>query len=337
MRRYEARMVFSQTFDDVAWPAIEAYDTGFLDVGQGHVIYYEQSGNPDGVPLVFLHGGPGGGVRPFNRRYYDPSYWRIVMLDQRGCGRSTPYGEMRDNTTHHLIADLEALRAHLGITQWLVAGGSWGSFLALAYGQAHPQSCLGFLVRGIWLGRDHEVDWWWHTGIRRLYPDRWQGLADFIPADERHDLLGAYHKRLMNPDPAVHMPARRAMAEFSGWTASFDPSEDSVLERVNDQWGGIALGRAFAHYCKEKFFMPEGQLLRDMPRIAHLPAIIVNGRNDIVTPSYSAYELHRAWPGSELVIVNMANHNIAEPPMAQALVDAAERMKERIAPLRASA
>lgn len=322
---------FSQSFHDVAWPEIEAYDSGLLDVGDGHSIYYEQSGNPAGLPLVFLHGGPGNGVRPWNRRYYDPAFWRIVMLDQRGCGRSVPHGEMRANTTAHLIADIEKLRRHLGIARWLVAGGSWGSYLSLAYGEAHPQSCLGFLLRGIWLGTQQEVDWWWRTGIRRLYPDRWEEFVAPLTQAECRDPLSAYHARLMDPDPDIHMAFARRLAAFSGWTASFAPTDTSVTTRMGEPAAMLALARSFAHYCKALFFMAEDQLMRDLGRIQHLPAIIVNGRNDIVTPPYAAHRLHRAWPGSELVIVNAANHNIQEPFMAKALVDAAERLKPRLA------
>jgi len=319
------------SLESVLMPALEPFDAGHLPVGDGHRLYYEQCGRPDGLPVVYLHGGPGNGCRPHNRRYYDPSVWRIVLFDQRGCGRSEPYATVEANTTGHLIADIDRLRRHLGIDRWAVAGGSWGSLLALLYAQAHPQDCLGLLLRGVFLGRRIEEDWWWRDGTRWLFPDRWEALRDFLPETERDDLLAGYHRRLCDPDPAVHLPAAVALRTYSGWTVSFRPDADYV-ESVAEPRQALTIARLFTHYCVNRFFIDDGAALAGLDRIRHLPGLIVQGRYDAVTPARSAWELHRAWSGSELDIVNDGNHSVDEPDMAAAMIRAQARLAGRLSP-----
>lgn len=308
------------TLDDVLFPPIDPFATHQVAVGEGHVLHVEECGNPAGVPLLYLHGGPGGGVRPRNRRYLDPARFRIVLFDQRGAGRSTPHAGAEANTTAHLIADIETIRLRLGVAAWVIAGGSWGSFLALAYAQAHPGRVREMLLRGIFLGRESEVAWWW-GGTRQLFPDRWEALMGALDEGERETPLAAFHRRLMSPDPAVHGPAAVALRTWSAWTVQFRGRDDYVVG-LTDVAQALPLSRLFVHYCANRFFVPEGALLEGVGAIAHIPATIVQGRYDVVTPMRTAWELHRAWPRSRLVIVNDANHSIDEPPMAAALVAA---------------
>jgi proline iminopeptidase len=312
------------TLDDVLFPPIEPFARHMIDVGDGHTLHVEECGNPRGIPLVYLHGGPGNGFRPHNRRYYDPERYRIVLIDQRGAGRSTPHAEVLANTTQHLVADTEVVRAHLGLDAWVVTGGSWGSFLALAYAQAHPARVRSLLLRGIFLGRDSEVAWWW-TGTRHLFPDRWEALMGALSERERSAPLPAFHRRLTDPDPAIHLPAAVALRTWSAWTVQFRGRDDYV-SGLADPAQALPIARLFVHYCVNRFFVGDGALLAGLGAIAHIPAVIVQGRYDVVTPMRSAWELHRAWPGSRLVIVNDANHSIDEPDMAAALVEAQAAM-----------
>lgn len=307
--------------DSILYPEIEPYDSGYVAVGNGHRLYYEQCGNPNGVPIVYLHGGPGNGFRPHNRRYYDPAVWRIILFDQRGCGRSEPYASLEANTTGHLVEDIETLRQYFGVERWAVTGGSWGSFLALAYAEAYPERCLGLLLRGIFLGRKIEEIWWWQNGTRWLFPDRWQALHDFLPVEERDDLLPNYYKRLCDPDPAVHMPAAVAFRTYSGWTVSFRPDESYVMS-VAEPKQALTIARIFTHFCMNNYFIPEGQLLKNIDKIRYIPGMIVQGRYDVVTPARSAWDLHTAWPEASLTIVNDGNHSVDEPDMAKAMIDA---------------
>lgn len=307
------------------FPAIEPYASGLLPLDDLHMMYWEQSGNADGVPVVFLHGGPGAGSSPAHRRFFDPAYYRIVIFDQRGAGRSTPLGETRDNTTLHLISDIETLRQHLGIAEWLVFGGSWGSTLALAYGEAHPQRCLGFILRGIFLCRKSEIDWFLY-GLRNLFPEAWHTFVAPLSSAERSDILAVYRQRLMHPDPAVHMPAARAWSIYEGSCSTLLPSPETVGYFSGDTVA-LGLARMEAHYFSHDIFLPENSLLDNIGKLRSIPAVIVQGRYDAVCPIVSADDLHRAWPQARYVIVNDAGHSVWEPGIRAELMKALERFK----------
>ncbi|WP_296749570.1 prolyl aminopeptidase [Thiobacillus sp.] len=305
------------------YPPLAPYASGMLETAGVHRIYWETSGNPDGIPVLFVHGGPGSGTSPNQRRFFDPVRYRIVLFDQRGCGRSTPHGELTDNTTPHLIADMEALRAELGIDSWLVFGGSWGSTLALAYAEAHPQRCRGLVLRGIFLCRKSEIDWFL-DGIRTFFPEAQRQLAEFIPETERHDLLGAYHRRLIDPDPAVHQPAAHEWATFEASCSTLLPSPELVAAFGRDQTA-LSLARIEAHYFANDIFLPDNSLLANVGRLRAIPAVIVQGRYDAVCPIVSADELARAWPEARYVIVADAGHSAFEPGICRELVAACDR------------
>lgn len=307
------------------YPEIEPYSTGMLDLDGVHRMYWEQSGNPQGAPVLFLHGGPGAGAAPAHRRFFDPRHYRIVIFDQRGAGRSTPLGELRDNTTPHLIADIETLRTYLGIESWLVFGGSWGSTLALAYGEAHPERCTGFILRGIFLCRRSEIDWFLY-GLRTLFPEAWREFAELIPENERGDLLAAYYRRLTDPDPAIHMPAARAWSVYEGVCSTLLPSPETVAYFASD---AVALGlaRIEAHYFSHDIFLPENSLLENIGRLRRIPAIIIQGRYDAVCPIVTADEVHRAWPEAQYIVVPDAGHSAWEPGICAELVKATEKFK----------
>ena len=307
------------------YPPIEPYDQGFLAVSSLHTLYYEQCGNPAGKPVVFLHGGPGGGIDPIYRQYFDPSRWRVVLFDQRGCGKSRPYAELRENTTWDLVADIEKLRQHLGIDRWFVFGGSWGSALALAYGQTHPQSCLGFVLRGIFLLRPFELRWFYQSGAGYFFPDAWEHYLEPIPPEERDDLLAAYHRRLNDPDPQVLLRAARAWSVWEASTSKLIPSPE-LIERFGRGEFAEAFARIECHYFVHGGFLdPEDQLLRGVGRLRHLPAVIVQGRYDVVCPPISAWELHQAWPEAEFRMIPDAGHSITEPGIRTALLEATDR------------
>jgi proline iminopeptidase len=310
------------------FPEIEPYANGALAVDSLHALYWETCGSPQGVPLVFLHGGPGGGCLPHHRRFFDPSFWRIALFDQRGAGRSVPLAGITDNTTPHLVDDIERLRRHLGVERWLVFGGSWGSTLALAYAEAHPERCLGLVLRGIFLARPSEFDWFMH-GMGQIFPEAWRAFAEFLPGDERGDLLGNYYRRLTDPDPAVHHPAARAWDTYESACSTLLPPLEA-MPRFETDTSALAIARIEAHYFVHRAFLEDNQLLRDIGRIRHLPCTIVQGRYDIVCPVVSADTLARAWPGAELVVVADAGHSVREPGVTRELVAAVERMRGRI-------
>jgi len=310
----------SELYGDIA-PA----RTGLLQVDPRHQMYWESSGNADGVAVLFLHGGPGAGTAPAHRRFFDPEHYHIVLFDQRGAGKSRPLGELVDNTTIHLIADIETLRRHLGIERWILFGGSWGSTLALAYAQAHPDQCIGLVLRGVFLCRPHEVDWFL-GGIGHVFPEVWRRFAEFIPQAERDDLLGAYMRRLNDADAAVHMPAALAWAEYEGSSSTLLPSPDTVAA-FRDRATALGLARIEAHYLKNTGFLAEDQLLVGIEAIRHLPGAIIQGRYDMVCPIATADELVRAWPGATYTIVADAGHSAMEPGIRAALVGAMERFK----------
>lgn len=305
------------------FPPIAPYETGTLAVDPPHVLYWEQSGNPSGQPVIFLHGGPGAGASPDHRRFFDPERYRIVIFDQRGAGRSKPLGELEKNTTQHLIADIERLRERLRIDRWVAFGGSWGSTLALAYAQAHPERVKALVLRGIFLGRPFELEWFLE-GMRHVFPENWRAFAEFIPERERGDLLGAYHRRLVDPDPAVHLPAARAWSRYEGACSTLIPSAQTVQAFSQDTMA-LGLARMEAHYFINQLFLAENQLLRGVPRIRDIPAVIVQGRYDMVCPLVSADDLHRAWPEADYHIVPDAGHSAMEPGTRRLLVAACDR------------
>ena len=309
------------------YPEIASRVSGFLDVGDRHEVYWEESGNPDGMPVIFLHGGPGSGTSPTQRRFFDPKAYRIVLMDQRGAGRSRPKAAMEANTTPHLVADLERLRDHLGVDAWLVFGGSWGSTLALAYGQAHPERCLGFILRGMFLGRPSEVDWFLH-GIATVFPEEARRFEAALPEAERTTLLPSYLKRLSNPDPAVHLPAARAWARYEAACSSLIQDRRNISDTEDDDHA-LGLARLEAHYFKNDLFLRPDGLLAAIDRIKSLPATIVQGRYDMICPPRSADDLAQAWPGAELVMVPDAGHAAMEPGIRRALVKATDRLKTK--------
>jgi proline iminopeptidase len=309
------------------YPDIEPHQTGYLRPDGLHEVYWEVSGNPRGVPVVFLHGGPGAGASPMHRRFFDPAHYRIVIFDQRGAGRSRPHGELRDNTTPHLIGDMELLRAHLGVRNWFVFGGSWGSTLALAYAQAHPERCLGLVLRGIFLCRKLEIDWFLY-GMRFVFPEAWQRFSGHIPEPERGNLLEAYARRLNDPDRSVNMAAAHQWSVYEGSCSTLLPSPSTVAHFAEDNVA-LGLARIEAHYFRNDVFLPENALLDNAPRLAGIPGVIVQGRYDMVCPIVSADDLHRAWPQAEYVVVPDAGHSAWEPGITAQLVAAMERMKAR--------
>ncbi|MDJ0389428.1 prolyl aminopeptidase [Roseomonas sp. E05] len=309
-------------------PLPDPVAAGHLDVGQGHRLAWWEYGRADAPPVVFLHGGPGAGSNPSVLRSLDLSQWRVLRFDQRGCGDSTPHASTEANTTAHLVADLERLRAHFGVPAWAVMGHSWGSCLGLAYAQAHPERVTALRLSGIFTARKQEVAWWFH-GVRSLFPDHWAEFAAHVPEAERGDLLAAYHRRLMNPDPAVHIPAGIALRGFSARTQTFRP-DPAHIANLTEPAKALAVSRLFTDYCMHGAWLEEGQLLREVGRIRHIPAAIVQARYDVVTPAVTAFELHQAWPEADFTIVNDGNHTTGEPEVHAALYTAAARLRERI-------
>jgi proline iminopeptidase len=309
------------------FPEISPFASGHMPRGTGHSIYWEQAGNPRGQPALFLHGGPGAGAGAVHRRFFDPRLWRIVLFDQRGSGRSRPLGSLEENTTPHLIADIEALREQLGIERWLLFGGSWGSTLALAYAQAYPERVSACVLRGIFLGRDSEIDWFLH-GLRTVFPDAHAQFAGFLPAAERGDLLSAYRRRLNDPDPRVHGPAARVWSVYEGSCSTLLPQPELVSSFARDR-AALGLARIEAHYFAHGLFLPAEGLLGHMDRIAHIPAEIVQGRYDMICPAITAYELASRWPSAQMTLVPDAGHSALEPGTRMALLAALDRFALR--------
>jgi proline iminopeptidase len=309
------------------YPEIEPFDSGLLEVSEIHKIYYERCGNPDGIPVVFLHGGPGGGLMPMYRRFFDPQAYHIVLFDQRGSGKSTPHAELRENTTWDLIKDIEALREKFGVEKWHVFGGSWGSTLSLAYAETHPDRVLGLMLRGIFLTRRKELLWFYQYGASEIFPDFWERYRDEIPEEERGDFMTAYYRRLTSDDESVRLSAARAWSVWEGSTSKLYPSEDLM-----NHWEGaheaLSLARIECHYfMNNSFFSSEDFLLENIDKIRHIPTVIVQGRYDVVCPATSAWDLHRAFPEAEFVIVPDAGHSVSEPGITSALVEATDRFK----------
>ena len=307
------------------YPPIEPYSQGKLKVSELHTIHYEESGNPEGKPVIFLHGGPGGGITPMYRQYFDPQRWRIVIFDQRGCGQSTPYAELRENTTWDLVEDIEKLRQKLNIDRWVVFGGSWGSTLALAYAQTHPDRCKGLILRGIFMLRTSEISWFYQSGANHIYPDAWQAYLKPIPEAERDDLLSAYYKRLTSEDRQIRLEAARAWSIWEASTSKLIPSKVSK-QRFGQAEFAEAFARIECHYFVNKgFFEREDLLIDNVDRIQHLPGVIVQGRYDVVCPMISAWELHQVWQSAEFVVIEDAGHSVSEPGIKNALIEASDR------------
>lgn len=312
------------------YPAIEPYRTGMLPVSDGHVLYFEESGNPKGKPVIFVHGGPGGGTEPKQRRFFDPAAYRIVLFDQRGCGKSTPFASLEHNTTWDLVADMEVLRAHLGIEKWQVFGGSWGSTLALAYAQTHPERCTELVLRGIFLLRKWEIDWFYQDGTSHLFPDAWEKYLAPIPEAERGDLVKAYYRRLTSDDPKVRSEAGKAWSMWEGRTSYLLPNE-SYLAKTGEDSFADAFARIECHYFVNGGWLNDDKALLAKPNIEKLrriPGVIVNGRYDVVCPIESAWALHRAWPEAELKIVEDAGHAAHEPGILHELIEATDRYRK---------
>lgn len=305
------------------YPEIAPFQHGHLAGDPPHRIYWEQSGNPYGMPVLFCHGGPGAGSSPSQRRFFDPRHYRIVLFDQRGAGRSRPVAEIQSNTTAHLIADMERLRAKLGIGRWILFGGSWGSSLALAYAIAHPDRVAGLILRGVFLCRPFELDWF-VNGMGMIFPEAWRAFAEFVPEAERSDLLEAYYRRLADPDPAVHGPAARAWSRYETSCSTLLPPREPV---PGDDASALSLARLEAHYIRNRMFLPDNHFLDHIEALRPIPAVIVQGRYDVVCPAISATDLARAWPEAEFVIVPDAGHSAMEPGTRSALVDATEKFK----------
>jgi proline iminopeptidase len=306
------------------YPEILPYRAEHLAVDDRHSLYIEQVGHADGLPALFLHGGPGAGCEPYHRRFFDPERYRVVLFDQRGAGRSTPHAELSDNTTWDLVADIERIREHLGIERWLVFGGSWGSTLALAYAQAHPQRVSALVLRGIFLCRPHEIAWFYQQGASRLFPDYWEDFVGPIDPAERGDMLAAYHRLLTGEDELRRLAAARAWSVWEGRTATLLPDE-RVAAHFAQAHVALSMARIECHYFRHDAFLRPNQLLEDAPRLAGIPGVIVHGRYDVICPLENAWELHRAWPGSELLIVPDAGHSAAEPATRSRLVEATDR------------
>ena len=309
------------------YPEIEPYRTERLRVDDLHEIYFEESGNPQGRPVVFVHGGPGGGTEPKQRRYFDPERYRIVLFDQRGCGRSTPHASLERNTTWHLVADMEAIRERLGLERWMLFGGSWGSTLSLAYALRHPERVTALVLRGIFLLRRREIDWFYQEGASRIFPDAWEAYLAEIPPAERGDLLAAYHRRLTADDPATRIRAARAWSVWEGSTSRLFPDPE-LIARTGEDTFAIAFARIECHYFVNRGFLEsDGWLLAQAGRLRGIPGVIVQGRYDVVCPMESAWALHRAWPEAQLRIVPDAGHAASEPGIVHELVTATDRLR----------
>lgn len=310
------------------YPPRQPYNEGKLKVSDLHTIHFEESGNPEGKPIVLLHGGPGGGCPPFYRQYFDPEKWRLVMFDQRGCGQSKPHAELQENTTWDLVNDIEKLREYLNIHQWVVFGGSWGSTLSLAYSQTHPDRCKGLILRGIFMLRQKEIRWFYQEGASYIFPDAWEEYVKPIPINERDDLVTAYYQRLTSPDAQIRLEAARAWSIWEGSTSRLFPDLD-----LKQRFGIDAFAEAFAriecHYFINKgFIAPEDKLLLNIDRIRKIPAVIVQGRYDVVCPMMSAWELHRAWPEAEFIVVADAGHSMSEPGIRTCLMEATDKFAD---------
>ncbi|HEV7643429.1 MAG TPA: prolyl aminopeptidase [Pyrinomonadaceae bacterium] len=311
------------------YPEIEPFDDGMLQVSDLHTIHYERAGSPDGIPVVFLHGGPGGGLLPMYRQFFDPAAFHVILFDQRGSGKSTPAYELKENTTWDLVADIEKLREKFGIDKWYVFGGSWGSTLSLAYAETHPDRVRGLALRGIFLTRRKELEWFYQYGASEIFPDHWERFRDEIPEDERGDFMTAYYKRLTGDDEETQLSAARAWSVWEGSTSKLYPSKD-LIEHWEGAHEALSLARIECHYFMNNSFFPtEDHLLENVGKIRNIPTVIVQGRYDVVCPITSAWDLHKAFPEAELVVVPDAGHSVSEPGTISALVDAMDKFRDK--------
>lgn len=310
------------------YPEIEPYNEGMLVVSDLHTLYFEECGNPDGKPVVYLHGGPGGGCSANFRRYFDPAAYRIVLFDQRGCGRSTPHASLEDNTTWHSVADIEALREHLGIGKWQVYGGSWGSTLALAYAQTHPDRATELVLRGLFTLRRSEIQWFYQEGASHVFPDVWEDYLAPIPEDERGDMVAAYYKRLTGDNEVEQLACARAWSMWEGSTLSLWPDPDREAHFDEDAFA-LAFARIECHYfVNGGFFDTDDHLLRNLDKTKHIPCVLVQGRFDMCTPARTAWDIHKAWPEADFRLVHDAGHAGSEPGIVHELVEATDRYRD---------
>lgn len=320
-------MTVTNIFDQLCYPAIEPYDSGLLDVGDGHQIYWEKVGTPGAKPAVFLHGGPGGGVEPTYRRMFNPAKYDVLLFDQRGCGRSTPHADLNANTTWHLVADIERLRELCGHKKWQVFGGSWGSTLALAYAQTHPERVSELILRGVYTLTKAELDWYYQYGVSEMYPDRWEHFIAPIPEAERDNLMAAYHRRLTGEDDAEKIRCAKAWSQWEGSTISLMPAPERV-EEFGDDFYALAFARIENHFFINAGWLEERQLLRDATKLNGIPGVIVHGRYDMPCPLRTAWELAKVWTDAEFQLVEGAGHTMAEPGILKCLIDATDRFAE---------
>jgi len=314
---------------EALYPAIKPYLTHSISVEGPHVLHVEECGNPEGVPVLFVHGGPGAGCEPWHRCFFDPEAWRIILFDQRGAGQSRPHAELMGNNTQALVEDMEVIRQRLGVKQWLLFGGSWGSTLSLVYAETHPEKVLGMILRGIFLCRAKEIEWFYQYGASRIYPDLWEDFISPIAEDERDDLLAAYYKRLTGEDEIQRMAAAKAWALWEGRTANLKPKK-SVLEHFSDPFTALSLARIEAHYFMNNAFLEDNQILRDAHKLNAIPGTIVQGRYDMICPMESAWELYQAWTMAELYIIADAGHSASEAGTVDALVKATRKMLKKL-------
>ena len=311
------------------FPAIQPAKTWRFPVSELHTLYVEECGTSDGVPIVFLHGGPGGACEPGHRRFFDPEAYRIILFDQRGCGKSRPHASLEDNTTWDLVADLEKIREHLGIERWVVFGGSWGSTLALAYAQTHPERVLGLILRGVFLARDKDVHWFFQGEASRIFPEAWAHFVDPIAEEERDDIISAYYQRLTSENELVRMAAAKAWSIWEGSSVTLLPDKN-VVEHFSDPHIALSIARLECHYFKHQCFFRPDQLLEDMDKISHLPGFIVHGRYDMVCPIDQAFELKSKWENAQVRVIDDAGHAVTETGISNALVECCNSMLEMI-------
>ncbi len=306
------------------YPEIEPYADHFLDVSDLHTIHYEEAGNPDGLPVLFVHGGPGGGIEPIHRRYFHPDKFRIILVDQRGSGKSTPHAELEENNTQNLIADMEVVRKHAAVDRWMVFGGSWGSTLGLAYSQVHPERVTSLILRGIFMCRDEEISWFYQAGASNLFPDLWEAFLAPIPVAEHHDLLQAYYRRLTGNNEKVKLEAAKAWSIWEASTSKLLIDQD-LADHFGEDAFSLAFARIEAHYFVNHAFLKPNQLLNDLDKMRHIPGVIVQGRYDVVCPATSAWDLHKAWPEAEFHMIPDAGHSISEAGIVDKLIATTDR------------
>ncbi|PJB71181.1 MAG: prolyl aminopeptidase [Alphaproteobacteria bacterium CG_4_9_14_3_um_filter_47_13] len=307
------------------FPPISPYSTGFIEVNDIHSLYWEQCGNPDGVPIVFLHGGPGAGTTPMHRSFFDPDHYRIVIFDQRGAGRSSPLGCLEDNTLENLVADIEALRNHLHIKRWHLFGGSWGSTLALAYSQTYPDRCISMILRGIFLLEQPEIDWFLY-GMKMIFPEAWEQFSAIIPKESHKDLLQIYHQRLTSPDDKLRMGAAIGWSLYEGACSSLFPNYETITTEEQKSHA-LALARLESHYFLNEVIAPENSLLHGIDKIRHIPATIIQGRYDVICPIFTAHRLHAAWPEADYIVVPDGGHSALDPAIRSRLIEATENAR----------